>query len=327
MRDKECLRSAYWGVGHFALEADGYKIAKIAFGDKDGEKSCWFRVFDDFRRYFYIGRDQVLVRAALFALQRSFGKWGGEQTPEYHRDYSMYYLLFLETYRHELPEPFKGHFFEKEDYMSLEEREQVAGMVRRECMAGYRSPIAPFETDVKSFLTASQTKIVSKLDPKHRNRPEVILAMSFNVSMLAVAFYIRDSTYIHPDGIKDPEDKMYIVSKIADSLNELCNTARFAVDDYRNALAMFFLETRLIRNPCLVQDGSVEYSMLMFLYLELYRKDFLPCFTVDPFASRWKAIPKSVKEDTAELFRKRLSLAREKFKQQAEEEYANANKD
>jgi ADP-ribosyl-[dinitrogen reductase] hydrolase len=64
--------------------------------------------------------------------------------------------------------------------------------------------------------------------------------------------------------------------------------------------------------------------MLMFLYLELYRKELLSCFTVEPFASQWKALPKSAKEDTAELFRKRLSLAREKFKKQEEEEYAKA---
>ena len=86
------------------------------------------------------------------------------------------------------------------------------------------------------------------------------------------------------------------------------------------------MQARLIRNPTLVKDGSVEYSMLMFLYLELYRMEFLPCFTVEPFVSLWKALPKSAKEDTAELFRKRLSLAREKFKKQEEEEYANAHK-
>jgi hypothetical protein len=76
MRDKEKLKSAYWGVGHFALEADGYKIADIMFGDRPGEKNCWSNVFEDFDHFFYIGRDQVLLRAALFALQRFFGKWG-----------------------------------------------------------------------------------------------------------------------------------------------------------------------------------------------------------------------------------------------------------
>ena len=326
MRNKHCLESAYEGVEHFALEADGYKIAKIAFNDKPGEDNCWSRVFDDFRRYFYIGYDQVLLRAALFALQRFFGKWGGEQTPESDRDYSLFYLLFLETYRHDLPEPFKGHLFEKEDYMTFEEREQLASVVRMEFMAGYRSPIASFEEEAKAFLTANHEKIVSKLDTKYRNRPEVILAMSINIPMLAAALYISDSSHIPSGGIKDVKKHLDIVYKIEKHMCNLCSTRMISADDHLNALALFFLETRLIRNPNLVQDGSVEYSMLMFLYLELYRKEFLPCFTVEPFASQWKALPKSTREDTAELFRKRLSLAREKFKKQEKEEYANANK-
>lgn len=326
MNKRYSLKSAYNGVEHFALEADGYKIAKIAFGDKDGEKSCWFRVFEDFRGYFYFGRDLLLLRTALFALQRGLGKWGGEQTPEYDREFSMFYLLYLATYRHELPSVFVGRFIKREERLTKEERELVAGMVRREFMVGYRSQIAPFDWEVENCLTADHAGIISKMDTELRNRPEVILAMSFNVPVLATAIYTSDCTDIQAQGIKDIRNNMDIVFEIETALWELCDTARFASDDHMNALMMFFLQARLIRNPALVKDGSVEYSMLMFLYLELYRREFLPCFTVEPFVSQWKALPKSAKEDTAELFRKRLSLAREKFQKQAEEEYANAHK-
>lgn len=316
MNKRNILKSAFEGVEDFALEADGYKIAQIVFGDKPGEKSCWSRVFEDFRRYFYIGRDPLLLRTALFALQRSFAKWGGEQTPEYDREYSMFYLLYLATYRYELPRVFEYRFLEREDRLTKEEREEVAGMVRREFMAGYRSPIVPFEQEVETCLAADHEDIVSAMDPKLANRPEVILAMSFRVPLLASAIYIPDSSIIHVSGIKDIRDHMDIAFEIETALQNLCTTAKLADDDHMNALMMFFLQVRLIRDPALVKDGSVEYSMLMFLYLELYRKELLPCFSVEPFASRWKALPKSVKEDTAESFRKRLSLAREKIAKQ-----------
>ena len=189
-------------------------------------------------------------------------------------------------------------------------------MVRREFMAGYRSPIVPFEQEVETCLAADHEDIVSAMDPKLANRPEVILAMSFRVPLLASAIYIPDSSIIHVSGIKDIRDHMDIAFETETALQNLCTTAKLADDDHMNALMMFFLQVRLIRDPALVKDGSVEYSMLMFLYLELYRKELLPCFSVDPFASRWKALPKSVKEDTAESFRKRLSLAREKIAKQ-----------
>ena len=326
MRDTEELKSAYWGVGHFALEADGYRIDKIVFPNKPKGESCWDQVFRDFDKYLYIGRDQLLLRAALFALQRFFGKWGGEQTPESHRDFSLYYLLYLATYRYELPAPFKGHFFKDDDYTTIEEREQLASVVRRQFMSGYRSPIASFEAEARAFLTANHTKIISKLDTKYRNRPEIILAMSINIPRLAASLYMPDSTYILPGGIKNVKEHLDIVYKIEKHMYNLCSTRMISADDHINALAFFFLETRLIRNPNLVSDGSVEYSMLMFLYLELYRKELLSCFTVEPFASQWQALPKNAKEDTAELFRKRLSLARETFKKQEEEEYAIACK-
>ena len=316
MHKRNSLKSAYEGVEDFALEADGYKIAQIVFGDKPEEKSCWFRVFEDFRRYFYIGRDLLLLRTALFALQRSFAKWGGEQTPEYDRDFSMFYLLYLATYRHELPSVFQGHFIEREERLTREEREQIAGMVRREFMAGYRSPVTPFDREVEQYLTSNHVDIVSAMDSGLRDRPEVILAMSIHVPLLASAIYIPDCSPIHFEGIKEIRNHMDIAFEIEKALLDLCTAAKFSDDDHRNALALFFLQMRIWRDPNLIKDGSVEYSMLMFLYLELYRKELLPCFTVEPFASQWKGLSKRTKEDTAELFRKRLSLAREKFQKQ-----------
>ena len=319
MNKRYSLQSAYVGVEHFALEADGYKIANIAFGDKPEERSCWSRVFEDFRRYFYVGRDQLLLRAALFALQRSFGNWGGEQTPESDREYSLFYLLYLETYRRELPPLFAGQFIEKAERLTGDERERIAGMVRREFMTGCRSAAEPFEWEVRCRLTANHDELVSGMDSEIGKRPEVILAMSINVPVLAVGLYVPDCSAIQAEGIKDINEYMDIAFRIERDLKKICDTAELSADDYMNALAMFFLQVRLIRNPGLVKDGSVEYFMLMFLYLDLYRRELLPCFTVEPFASQWKALPKSVKEDTAEKFRKRLSLAREQFKKKAEE--------
>lgn len=326
MNKRYSLETAYGGVEHFALEADGYRIDKVAFHTKPGEESCWTPVMRDFRQYFYLGRDILRLRAALFALQRCFGKWGGEQTPESHRDYSMFYLLYLATYRQALPPVFGGHFIRESERLTPEERERVAGLVRREFMAGYRTPAGPFDREVEAGLAADRAELVPGMDPKLANRPEVVFVMSLNIHVLAAALYIPDPSHILADGIRDVKKHMDIVFGIENELKALCDTARITDDDHRNAFYMYFLQMRLLRDQGLVKDGSVEYSMLMFLYLELYRTELLPCFTVEPFASRWKALPKSVKEDRAEHFRKRLSIAREQFKKQVEREDANEQK-
>ncbi len=298
----------YWALGEYALRFDGYCAAEVVPYDDDSRD----RVTDDFRKYFYIPRDMLLVKTKLFMLQRYFGKWGGEQTPEYDRLYSLYYLLYLETYRHAPPSVFRSdidyhdHLPKDADAKILE---NLAGAVRRHFAGEIRPTLSSIDYVFdKSFYAPTSVFPNQKL----LSRPEVILSLAIN-PVLATNLLLRHSYESIPNMKSElsPERRQDAIRLFGGELAEMLKDLKLFQDDIKNHLFLFILQAWLSRQQSCVDDLSVEYVLLMFLYLHLYRIELPEYMGHEPFYSRWKNLPKSSKEDTAELFRKKLCLMRE----------------
>ena len=298
----------YWAIGEYALRFDGYCAAEVVPYDDDSRN----RFIDDFRKYFYIPKDVLLVKTQLFMLQRYFGKWGGEQTPAYDRLYSLYYLLYLESYRHTPPSVFRrdsnyhDHLPKDADARTLE---NLAGAVRRH-FAGEKSPTLSSIDYVfdKSFYVPISVFPNQKL----LSRPEVILSLAIN-PVLATNLLLRHSYESIPD-IKSElstERRQDAIRLFGGELAAMLKDLKLFQDDIKNRLFMFILQAWLSRKQSCVDELSVEYVLLMFLYLHLYRIELPEYIGREPFCSQWENLPKSRKEDTAELFRKKLCLMRE----------------
>ncbi len=301
-------KDIYWAIDNFALEFDGYCAAETVSYDDDARR----RFVDDFKKYFYIPKDKILVRTELFMLQRYFGKWGGEQTPEYNRLFSLYYLLYLEAYRHTPPAVFKSDF----DYhghlpkdASAGTLENLAGAIRRHFVGECRPTISSIDYVFdKSFYAPISIFPNQKL----LARPEVILSLAIN-PVLVTNLLLRHSSET-VSGIKsDLSDgrRSDAVRLFGGELATMLKDLKFFQDDIKNCLFLFILQGWLSRNPSCVDELSIEYVLLMFLYLHLYRIELPEYLGHEPFYSKWKELPKSRTEDTAELFRKKLCLMRE----------------
>ena len=295
----------YWALDDFALQFDGYCAAHVIPNYDDIRE----RFFDDFKRYFYIPKDKLLVRTQLFMLQRYFGKWGGEQTPEYDRDYSLYYLLYLEVYRYSFNPVFKSdfgfhdHLPEDADCTVLE---NLAGAIRRHFSGEKRPILDSIDNIVDNYFSAETYGFLK--DEKLLSRPEVILAASIN-PVLTADLFLRHSSEAH--------------GSFCDELISMLKDLKLSQNDVKNHLFLYILQAWLSRNPSCVDTLSPEYVLLMFLYLHLYRTDLPEYLCREPFLAQWKKMSGSRKEDTAELFRKKLCIMRE---ERVKKEYERYNK-
>ena len=307
-RSKEMVfreEDIYWALGNFALQFDGYCAEAVVPYD-DGIRK---RFFDDFEKYFYIPKDKLLVRTQLFMLQRSFACWGGERTPEYDRDYSLYYLLYLEVYRYSFNPVFKSdfgfhdHLPEDADCTVLE---NLAGAIRRHFSGEKRATLNSIDYIVDNYFSAKTYGFLK--DEKLLSRPEVILAASID-PVLITNLLLRHSSEAH--------------GSFCDELILMLKDLKLSQNDFKNHLFLYILQAWLSRNPSCIDTLSSEYVLLMFLYLHLYRSDLPEYLGREPFFSQWKKMPRSRKEDTAELFRKKLCIMRE---ERVKKEYERYNK-
>ena len=301
----------YWAVGKYALLFDGYCAADVASYDDATRK----RFFDDFKQYFYIPNDKLFLRTMLFMLQRYFGKWGGEQVPEYDRDYSLYYLLYLEVYRYKFNSVFTSDFVSRfYEYLPKDINETIlenlAGAIRRQFSGEKRPTLDSIDYVLNNYF--SDTTCGFPEDKKLLSRPEVILAASIN-PILATNLLLRHSskaTSMIKSGssCEHREDAAYSFRK---ELRSMLRNLKLSQNDIKNHLFLFILQAWLSRHQSCIDTLSPEYILLMFLYLHLYRTEIPKYMGREPFFSQWTNLAKSRKEDTAELFRKKLCLLRE----------------
>lgn len=304
-------KDIHWAVGEYALLFDGYCAADVASYDDATRK----RFFDDFKQYFYIPKDKLLSRTMLFMLQRYFGKWGGEQTPEYDRDFSLYYLLYLEVYRYKFNSVFTSDFDPFHEYLPkvvINETilENLAGAIRRHFSGGKRPTLNSIDYILDNCF--SDTTRGFPEDKKLLSRPEVILAASIK-PILATNLLLRHSSetfsmIMSELSCKRRDDAVYSFGK---ELRSMLRDLKLSQNDIKNHLFLFILQAWLSRHTSCIDTLSAEYILLMFLYLHLYRTEIPEYMGREPFFSQWTNLAKSHKEDTAELFRKKLCLLRE----------------
>ncbi len=303
-------KDIYWAVGEYALLFDGYcAVEVVPYGDVIRK-----RFFDDFKQYFYIPKDKLLIRTQLFMLQRYFAKWGGEQVPDYDREYSLYYLLYLEVYRHVFDSVFESDFnFHSYLPKDINETilENLAGAIRRHFSGKKRPTLNSIDYILDNCF--SNVTCGFPEDKKLLSRPEVILAASIN-PILVTNLLLRHSSEATSNIKSDlsderREDAVYSFGK---ELTSMLRDLKLSQNDIKNHLFLFILQVWLSRHLSCVDTLSPEYILLMFLYLHLYRTEIPEYMGREPFFSQWKNLAKSCKEDTAELFRKKLCLLREK---------------
>ena len=297
-----------WAIGEYALELDGYCSASLAHYDD----KCRERFFEDFKKYFYIPNDKLLIRTQLFMLQRWFGKWGGEQTPAYDRDYSLYYLLYLEAYRYRIPSIFKSDW----DYhdrlpkdANEDTLENLAGGIRRHFVGDRPHEMTSIDYKLNNYFS---NNLFGFLDNHHLlSRPEVLLAASINPVLAVTLFLCHSSEATNFNEGLAQTVLQEAIRTFGNELATMTTSFKFSQDDIRNHLYFFILQAWLERHLSSIDLLSAEYVLLMFLYLHLYRIELPSYMGREPFYSQWNKLSKSIKEDTAEQFRKKLCIMRE----------------
>ncbi len=295
-------------VDEYAVQIDGYCIAEVAHYDDKVRK----RFNDDFKKYFYIPRDRLLVSSQLFMFQRYFNHWGGEFTPECDRDYSLYYLMYLEVYRYPIPTIFKSnwdihdHLPKDADNITLE---NLAGAIRRHFAGERHREFTSIDSIFNCYFSSQLCGFLA--DAKLMSRPEVMLAASINPALVVKLFLRCSSEDVYYLEDLSPRNLQVAASLFGKEITALTTDFKFSQDDIRNLLYLYILQAWLERHPVAVDSLSAEYVLLMFLYLHLYRKELPEYLGREPFYSQWTKLAKSRKENTAEHFREKLCRMRE----------------
>ena len=117
-----------------ALRFDGYKYEAHCGGRMGPDKADFPTLVERVETTMEFYEDPLDNFAVFFALQRSLGKWGGEQLPWDDPARVAFRLLFLHLYREEVPERFRfvGQSWYGEWQVKYQpHREQLAAYVRK----------------------------------------------------------------------------------------------------------------------------------------------------------------------------------------------------
>ncbi len=287
------------------LEYDGYAIKSFMFPNEECMACCDKAAEKTFR----LNRNRYFLRSQLFGFQRWFGKWGGEQVPEWDRSYSIYYFVLLQSYRVHLPRCLQVNHYWTNPIVPDDIREKIAASIRNKFLQSL--PDCEEVDNIPSMVQCGFDKnyVTSQTLPKSNGEP-FILALSYNARLIADGGSgVELSCYYESDQPCHLEKSKRFASE---KMRNIFGRAEYSFDESENGMCMNLLAVELLRKRYLMDSTTIQYAHFMLLYLHLYRTNIPTFVRIEPYASKWDSIPFKTKESIAAKFRKTLAKFRER---------------
>ena len=298
-------------IDSIALEYDGYAIKTILFPKEKYMACCDAAAEKTFR----LNQNRYYLRSSLFGYQRYFGKWGGERVPEWDRQYSIYYFVFLQSYRVRLPRCVQELHAFRNPIVPDAIKEKVASDIRNRFLQSFS--VDNDEEDISSIVRCGFDKDhIGNLSMPETECEPFHLALAYNARLIADGGAGVEISCYH-----GRTDQPWYYEKAlqfaSDELRTVFEKAEYSLDESENGMCFNLLAIDLLRNQHLMETINRKYAHFMFLYLHLYRTHIPSFVRVEPHASRWESIPFDKKESLAAKYRRFLAIHREKASKRA----------
>ena len=300
---QEAIDSAAADIASVALEYNGYAIKTVLFPKEECMACCDAAAEKTFR----LNRNRYFLRSSLFGFQRYFGKWGGEWVPEWHRQYSIYYFVFLQSYRVHLPRCAQVFRFSDHPIVPDNVREKVAAKIRNLFIQSLpdRTPVENIPGMAKNGF---DKHYVENLLLPEKDREPFVLALSYDARLIADGG--SDVEIGLNRGVDPPDERT--LRFVIETMQTALEKSEYSLDESENGMVFNLLAVELLRKPCLMDSVTLQYAHFMLLYLHLYRTRIPSFVRIEPHATRWESIPFETKETIAAKYRRILAEFREK---------------
>lgn len=288
-----------------ALEYDGYAIKKFIFTKSKDGSSCCDEIKDGWTD-FTLHRDRYFLRSELFGFQRYFGKWGGERTPEWDREYSFWYFVYLQSYRVVLPSLFREQCPEDWTRKAAKREEAAADLRRSFSLLGKDDLVDLSMEELEEAMRTDFTAACERgLEGTYiANRPTVLLANACDhervLRLMDRESWSLDKTLAQLD-----------LKAIVEAFGLYVNRGVVHEDDNVNRVIYKMLQWFVTK-----QSGPVNYvtrSHILYglMYLHLYRTEFPRFAGIPERVAKWNREHFHFKEFWASRVRESLSTLRE----------------
>ncbi len=300
---QEEIIAAAADIDSIALEYNGYAIKTVLFPKEECMACCDAAAEKTLR----LNRNRYFLRSSLFGFQRYFGKWGGERVPDWHRQYSVYYFVFLQSYRVHLPRCVQVFRFSDHPIVPDNVREKIAAKIRNLFIQSLpdRTPVENIPEMAKHGFDGHY---VANLSLPEKDREPFVLALSYDARLIADG---GSDVEIGPNhGSAPPEERTLRFA--TETMQTALGKSEYSLDESENGMVFNLLAVELLRKRYLMDSVTLQYAHFMLLYLHLYRTHIPSFVRVEPHATRWESIPFETKETIAAKYRRILAEFREK---------------
>lgn len=314
------------------LRWDGYKIAEFFnYGEKEFDTVKFLALkFNHVARTLSFPRNPIYVAALYFWLYRRCVKSGGMQCfPESPLDeqlqsanqnnyedektwtgqWTLFYLMYLDSLTWHFPDEFKLAPFEKNTepvprakYIYEEVCRQLCGV--RTSSARVFHDRTGTEDEFKYICSHCMKKYWSDQFDKTEKNPALVLALSFYANGFA-SFKTKSN--------HEPDAEAKNAECLFNIVNHATNYRVFVPEADWEARALFFILAQwLFLSNSRTAEPTLEEHIFAILYLRFYRQGTDEYFKRESVSAIWDSIPYDKKEDIAVRYRRLLAGTRNK---------------
>lgn len=303
----------------------GYRIAEFFNADVRNFDAMEFLEQKSIHveRTFRFPKNPMHEAALYFWLQRKYMKecWmdcppesppdesPGDNNDTWYRQWTLFYLMYLDSLTWHFPDEFKLDPFEKNTEL-VPRAKYIYGEVCRQLCGVRTSSTRLFhdrtgtEEEFRYICSHCMRKYWSDQFEKAEKNPALVLALSFYAN--GFASFKTKSNHETDAEVKNAECLFNIV-------NRATNYRVFVPEGDWEARALFFILAQwLFLSGRQTAEPTLEEHIFAILYLRFYRQGVDEYFKRDSISAIWDNIPYDKKEDVAMRYRRLLADTRNK---------------